>query len=205
LLKQFRTYLNRPYKQSPVDFLFIAFFVAGTVIVGEMKKVTQWEVMKLVLLFALKAFLVLFLGTLILAMVWMVINYLYSSLKKDGSDKVGTRSKKMTLKDLLLMPVLFPFVLLWIVSLWVQDLLLSKRWPGSGFKYIKVNDDGTARELTKDECNYLMEEFDPGDGARPYVKFGYDEKTPDGRLGGFLKRRHLPSDIVIGPAEREKS
>lgn len=74
------------------------------------------------------------------------------------------------------------------------------RRPGEpGFEYVFVEDDGTARELDADEQEYLQEKFHPADGARPYIKFRYESRTPDGRIGGYLRRRQLPKRIPVRP------
>jgi len=48
-----------------------------------------------------------------------------------------------------------------------------------------------------EEQKYLTTKFAPTDGARPYIKFNYKERTPDGRLSGFIDRRHVPKSITI--------
>ena len=58
--------------------------------------------------------------------------------------------------------------------------------------FICVNDDGTVRELTPEETAYLNTVFHPADSNRPYIKKRHGERTPDGRLSGFLLRRRLP-------------
>ena len=73
----------------------------------------------------------------------------------------------------------------------------NRRAKESGFRYVYVNGDGSARELTPDEQVYLNTEFSGGDGARPYIKFRYESLTPDGRISGFLERRQLPTRIEI--------
>ncbi|HXT17004.1 MAG TPA: hypothetical protein VN706_15290 [Gemmatimonadaceae bacterium] len=65
----------------------------------------------------------------------------------------------------------------------------------SGFVF--VADDGSARELTAAEADFLATAFDAGDGARPYVKRHYDSRTPDGRLLGFLPRAELPEGLSV--------
>jgi hypothetical protein len=62
-----------------------------------------------------------------------------------------------------------------------------------------VNRDGSARELTVDEQEYLSEKFSGGDGGRPYIKFRYESLTPDVRISGYLERRQLPARIEIQP------
>ena len=69
--------------------------------------------------------------------------------------------------------------------------------------FVWVEDDGSARELTPDETEYLGTEFLPGDGARPYIKWRYDTRTPDGRLSGFLERRRLPPHVAVRAQDRD--
>lgn len=74
----------------------------------------------------------------------------------------------------------------------------------SDFEYVHVEEDGSVRELTREEKGYLKEEFAPSDGARPYIKFRYSSKTPDGKLWGFLARKKVPKDIDIKKTEDNK-
>jgi hypothetical protein len=39
--------------------------------------------------------------------------------------------------------------------------------------FVYVHDDGSARELTTHEAEYLATAFDPADGGRPYIKTRY--------------------------------
>lgn len=78
----------------------------------------------------------------------------------------------------------------------VYDFPIRKREPG--FEYVHVELDGSVRELDDDEKKYLQEEFHPNDGARPYIKSSYNQKTPDGKISGFIKRRRVPQHILIG-------
>ncbi len=71
--------------------------------------------------------------------------------------------------------------------------LLSK-----GFRYVHVEVDGSVRELSKDEQGYLLENFDPSDSARPYIKQNYWQRTPDNKIHGFLERSRVPWWIKIG-------
>ncbi|HEX2780002.1 MAG TPA: hypothetical protein VHM30_10910 [Gemmatimonadaceae bacterium] len=64
-------------------------------------------------------------------------------------------------------------------------------------RFVWVDDDGSARELTADECRYLATAFEGADGGRPYIKDRYRSRTPDGRLGGYLERRMLPRGTVV--------
>lgn len=65
------------------------------------------------------------------------------------------------------------------------------------FEFVYVENDGTVRELDKDEIEYLQTEFEPTDGARPYVKSSYDQQTPDKKILGFLHRSKVPKNIEI--------
>ena len=82
---------------------------------------------------------------------------------------------------------------------WWLFLRRSRRATEAGFRYVYVNLDGSARELTSEEREYLSETFSGGDGGRPYIKFRYESLTPDGRMSGFLERRQLPARIGIQP------
>ena len=65
--------------------------------------------------------------------------------------------------------------------------------------YLYVEEDGSARELSADEAEYLATAFDPSDGGRPYIKDRYSSRTPVGRLRGFLERKELPADVRVRP------
>jgi len=71
------------------------------------------------------------------------------------------------------------------------------------YPYVYVNADGGARELHPDERDYLETRFQPGDGARPYIKDSYLKRNGWGELSGFLKRSQLPSGIVVQAAPAE--
>ena len=68
-------------------------------------------------------------------------------------------------------------------------------------RYVWVEDDGSARELTRDEAEYIGTEFVPSDGGRPYIKSRYGSRTPDGRLSGFLARSALPAHVAVRAAD----
>ena len=199
MLKRLRALLNQPTKSSGVEFFFIALIVAAITVVSEVKIISEWNSTVVLLVIALK----LFLAILSLAIVWGILLVIYRSLKNGPESKIQ-RKNKTPLKDYPLLIILFPIILIWIITVYIQDIFLTRRWPGPGFKYIKVNEDGTAREVTQEERDYLTQKFDPGDGARPYIKFGYESRTPDGKLKGFLKRRHLPQNIVIEPVGKKE-
>jgi len=66
-----------------------------------------------------------------------------------------------------------------------------------GFKYVYINEDGSVRELEKDEIDYLKTDFHPSDGGKPYIKSRYGELTSDNKIGGFIKRRRVPKRVKI--------
>jgi len=65
------------------------------------------------------------------------------------------------------------------------------------FEFVYVENDGTVRELDKEEIDYLQTKFEPSDGARPYIKSSYDQLTPDKKILGFLRRSEVPKEIEI--------
>jgi len=73
----------------------------------------------------------------------------------------------------------------------------SRRPKEEGFQYVYVNEDGSVRQLSQDEREYLSTEFDPTDGNRPYIKFHFNSKTPDKSISGFIERRQVPAKIRI--------
>ena len=77
-----------------------------------------------------------------------------------------------------------------------------RRRAEPGFPYVTVDDDGGVRELTADEEQYLNTRFEPGNGARPYVKSWYEQRNALGSMRGFLRRDRVPRYIHIkGPRE----
>jgi len=80
----------------------------------------------------------------------------------------------------------------------------GSRRPGEpGFKYVHVNHDGSARELSPGEIDYLSQEFQGGDGDRPYIKFSYESRNGWGSFSGFIERRRVPRRIAIAPVNPE--
>jgi hypothetical protein len=74
-----------------------------------------------------------------------------------------------------------------------------RRGHEPGFKYVYVNQDGSARELSPAERAYLSEEFSGGDGGRPYIKSSYESTDGWGSQSGFIERRRVPSRLAILP------
>jgi hypothetical protein len=58
-------------------------------------------------------------------------------------------------------------------------------------RFVWIDDDGSARELTDEECAYLATPFELPDSGRPYIKARRGSRTADGRLRGFLERSKL--------------
>ncbi|HYW11875.1 MAG TPA: hypothetical protein VE871_07960 [Longimicrobium sp.] len=86
----------------------------------------------------------------------------------------------------------------------VWALRLRRRRPADGgFRYVYVEANGAARELSADEQAYLQTEFPPTDGGRPYIKTWYGSRTPGQGIAGYLRRDRLPPDIRIRPAPPE--
>lgn len=88
-------------------------------------------------------------------------------------------------------PLLYILIVVILICVLVRRAF-PLRLPSQGFKFVYVKNDGSVRELDKEEQEYLNEEFHPNDGARPYIKVNYWEKTPDGKLHGFLLRNRVP-------------
>ncbi|SNR14185.1 hypothetical protein [Tenacibaculum jejuense] len=65
------------------------------------------------------------------------------------------------------------------------------------FEFVYVESDGTIRELDNTDIEYLQTEFEPFDGARPYIKSDYKQLTPDKKISGFLHRNNIPRDIKV--------
>lgn len=66
-----------------------------------------------------------------------------------------------------------------------------------GFKYVFIQEDGALRELNKEEETYLNQKFHPSDGGRPYIKYTYGKRLPNGEISGFIARRRVPANISI--------
>jgi hypothetical protein len=88
------------------------------------------------------------------------------------------------------------FVILIVVFTWK---VRPRRGHESGFEFVYVNQDGSARELSPDERVYLTQKFIGGDGGRPYIKRYYESRDGWGIRSGYIKRRHVPARIRILP------
>ena len=86
-----------------------------------------------------------------------------------------------------------------MAAAWVayKFITRSRRPKEEGFQFVYVNEDGSVRELSQDEREYLTTEFHPNDGARPYIKFQFGSKTPDKKISGYIQRRQVPARIKI--------
>lgn len=79
-------------------------------------------------------------------------------------------------------------------ALWIYR---RRRPPEEGFQFVYINQDGSARELTASEREYLDTDFQGADGGRPYVKSSYESKDGWGSISGFIERRKVPAKIQI--------
>lgn len=87
---------------------------------------------------------------------------------------------------------------------WYKWMTRTRRPHDPGYKYVMVADDGSAREVTAVEQDFLETDFHPADGGRPYIKFRYEAVDGWGSLAGFLLRRQLPNEIQILQSTPEK-
>lgn len=77
--------------------------------------------------------------------------------------------------------------------------------PNASEVLVYINDDGSARELTETDKEYIDTEFSPFDGARPHIKSHYSQRTAMGEIRGYLPRREVPDGVPIDPAPRESA
>jgi len=70
--------------------------------------------------------------------------------------------------------------------------------PNAGEALVYVNEDGSVRELTEAEKTYVDTEFSALDGARPYIKSRYFDRTASG-IQAYLPRSQLPRGMSIDP------
>jgi len=68
---------------------------------------------------------------------------------------------------------------------------------------VRIAVDGSAWELTDKEKQYVDTEFSPFDGARPYIKESYEQRTASGAINGFVDKKKVPPEIPINPASPE--
>jgi hypothetical protein len=77
--------------------------------------------------------------------------------------------------------------------------------PNASEVLVYINEDGSARELTEGDKKYVDTQFSPLDGARPYIKSRYFERTPLGGFRGYLPRTEVPKGMPINPAPPESA
>ena len=68
-----------------------------------------------------------------------------------------------------------------------------------GFRYVYINQDGSAREVSPQEQRYLSQEFSGGDSGRPYIKASYESLDGWASQSGFIARRRVPIQVLIRP------
>ena len=98
----------------------------------------------------------------------------------------GRLDVRLRIMEVAVALALSAVVLAWLLARWFSALRKS------GSDYVYVENDGSVRDPTPDEIEYLDTEFLANDGNRPYVKGRYRQLTPDGSLNGFLPRRKVP-------------
>lgn len=94
------------------------------------------------------------------------------------------------------MPII---ALIFIAILYLAWRICPRRRNESGFKYVYINQDGSARELCNAEREFLSIVFHGADSSRPYIKWGYPGRDGYGSLSGFLLRNRVPRRITIQP------
>jgi hypothetical protein len=75
--------------------------------------------------------------------------------------------------------------------------------PNASEVLVYINEDGSIRELTETDKKYVDTEFSPLDGARPYIKSRYSQRTALGEIRGYLPRTEVPEGMPIDPAPSE--
>ena len=75
--------------------------------------------------------------------------------------------------------------------------------PNASKVLVYINEDGSARELTEADKRYVDTEFSPLDGARPYIKSHYSQRTALGEIRGYLPRSAVPERVPIKPVPSE--
>lgn len=94
---------------------------------------------------------------------------------------------------------MIPAILLILVVAYLAWKWGPRRAREPGFRFVYVNQDGSARELSPGEQSYLSEEFVGADSGRPYIKWSYESRDSWGSQSGFLERRRVPARILILP------
>ena len=87
----------------------------------------------------------------------------------------------------------------------IFDATKGTAMPNASGVLVYIDNDGSARELTEAEKKYVDTEFSPFDGARPYIKSSYSERTALGEIRGYLPRTKVPDRVPIEPAPPERA
>jgi hypothetical protein len=93
------------------------------------------------------------------------------------------------------MPSYCCFCIIWYYYYIIEDFPLRKKELGFGYVYVEKN--GSVREFDAEEKEYLSTKFSLADGARPFVKSSYKQRTPDNKIWEYLLRYRMPSIINI--------
>jgi len=121
-------------------------------------------------------------------------------LKKPSGPWAGSRSRHRRRSPKLLASTTFSSSVVRCGALQApRGAAQSVRSMQAADQLVYVNQDGSVRELSHDECRYLAQQFHPSDGGCPYIKESYDCQDGWGGISGFLRRTSLPSGIVVEP------
>ena len=72
--------------------------------------------------------------------------------------------------------ILVAIIVWW--GVWSARTTKEKTNGSYALRFVYVEEDGSARELSAEERDYLNTEFQGADGGRPYIKCWYRELTP---------------------------
>jgi hypothetical protein len=74
-----------------------------------------------------------------------------------------------------------------------------RRSQEPGFRFVYVNQDGSARELSPEEQRCITQEISSGDSGGTYIKSSCESLDGWGSQSGCIARRRVPISVVIHP------
>jgi hypothetical protein len=95
--------------------------------------------------------------------------------------------------------LLLAVVAIALLAAYLTRIRRLRRPQEPGFRFVYINQDGSARELSPEEQRYLSQEFSLGDSGGPYIKASYESLDGWGSQSGFIARRRVPIQVVIRP------
>jgi hypothetical protein len=98
--------------------------------------------------------------------------------------------------------VVFLMVLAFAIGfgLWRLVEIPLRKGRASIFDYVYVDDDGSVRELTTAEEEFLSTAVFPSGEVDRFIKSKYESTTAEGRMAGYLQRRRVPRKIRVAPS-----